>query len=147
MKRVLLVLSAVLSITALASFADAATVGSWSKTCVARNSITGIPEPVAEMNINDPSLGFFAFTSKLPNGGWLTRYNLALAQTVPSDVLIFLFYHECAHAQVPTASEAVADCVGLRSMQSDMTVTPAMIADITRAYAARGRPFPSGPCN
>jgi hypothetical protein len=143
--KVLFLLLLVFSVLSL-SRAQAATVGSWSKVCVAPNWITGIPEPVADMNINDPSQNFWGYTSQQSGGKWLTQYNLArIAGT--QNVLIFLFYHECSHAQFKTASETVADCQGLKAMGKDINVTPQIINEIKQAYASVGRPFPSGPCN
>ena len=126
----------------------AASLPGWSKTCVAPNWMTGVPETVPDMNINDPSLPFWGFTSKQPGGRWLTQYNLARIATplATKSVLMFLFFHECAHAQFNSADEGVADCQGLAAMRRDMTVTDAMIGEIRAAYASVGRPFPSGPC-
>ena len=30
----------------------------------------------------------------------------------------FIFFHECAHASVPTQSEVTANCVGLQAMRT-----------------------------
>ncbi len=133
----------------VATALDAATVGPWSKTCIAPNWITGAPEPVQEMNISQPGAPFWGFTSKQPGGHWLTQYNLfLLAQPAATpDVLIFLFYHECSHARFNTPDEHTADCQGLSAMAQDMGVTPSILGQITAAYASVGRPFPSGgPC-
>ena len=128
--------------------ANAATVGNWSKTCIAPNWMTGVPEPVPDMNVNNPAVPFWGFTSKQPGGHWLTQYNYAkiFGPASTPNVLIFLFYHECAHAQFNSADEAVADCGGLNAMKQDMAVTSSMIAEITAAYNSVGRPFPSGAC-
>ncbi len=140
-------LSAVLFVVSAAN-AGAATVGSWTKTCVAPNWMTGVLEAVPDVNVSDPTSGFWGFTSKQPGGHWLTQYNLARISTPLSTptVLIFLFYHECAHAQFNSSDEGVADCQGLAAMSHDMPVTPSMIAEIRAVYNSLGRPFPSGPC-
>jgi hypothetical protein len=130
------------------SAASAAVVGSWSKTCYAPNWITGESEAVTETNVNDPYKTFYGFTSRQPGGHWLTQYNLARIGTqTPPDVLIFLFYHECAHARFNTSSEAIADCQGLKAMNEDIGVTSRIVAEIRETYASVGRPFPSGPCS
>ena len=136
-------------LASIVSNAQAATVGSWSKTCVAPNWMTGAPVVVPDTNVNDPSSPFWGFTSRQPGGNWLTQYNVAKISgpMATRAVLIFLFFHECAHAQFNSADEGIADCRGLEALRRDMPVTDSMIQEITAAYASVGRPFPSAPCS
>jgi hypothetical protein len=135
----------VLLLTGVSSM-KAATVGAWSKVCIAPNYITGVPQPVPDMNVNNPAMNFWGFTSRQPGGTWLIQFNLAQIRTTNPGVLIFLFYHECSHAMYNTDSEAVADCKGLEAMRQDVGVTAQLIADLKAVYASKGRPFPSGTC-
>lgn len=128
--------------------AEAASVGAWSKTCTAPNWQTGVPEPAQEMNVDAPAATYWGFTSMQAGGRWLIQYNTGriFGPTGTQTVLMFLFYHECAHAQFATSDERIADCMGLAAMRKDMEVTASMIAEITLAYNSVGRSFPSGPC-
>src|SRR3954468_17675035 len=94
----------VLFVASLSSM-KAATVGSWSKVCIAPNYITHVLQPVPDINVNEPASDFWGFTSRQPNGTWLIRFNLAQINTTNPDVLIFLFYHECSHAMYNSESE------------------------------------------
>ena len=37
--------------------------------------------------------------------------------SLPPDVHDFIFFHECAHARIPTRDELRANCVGLKAMR------------------------------
>lgn len=127
----------------------AATVGSWSKSCLAPNWMTGAMEQVFEANVHAPGSPFWGFASRQAGGRWLIQYNTAriFGPVSTRAVLIFLFYHECAHAQLNNPDERAADCHGLAKMREDMDVTPAMLAEISKAYASVMRAFPTGgPC-
>jgi hypothetical protein len=45
-------------------------------------------------------------------------WNEAQLKALPREVHDFIFFHECAHASVPTQSEVMANCVGLQAMRT-----------------------------
>jgi len=45
-------------------------------------------------------------------------WNPQKLSTLPPAMRDFLFFHECAHAQVPTNDENIANCVGLIAMRA-----------------------------
>ncbi len=131
------------------STAQSAELPGWSATCEAPNWQTGEWEEVPDVNVHAPGAGYWGFTSRQAGGHWLIQFNTAriFGPASSRSALMFLFYHECAHAQNNSSSETVADCEGLALMREDMDVTPSMISQIRMAYASVGRPFPSGSCN
>ncbi len=55
----------------------------------------------------------------LPQGsGYVIAWNEARLAALPPVVRDFLFFHECAHARVPTTSEPAANCQGLKDMRA-----------------------------
>jgi hypothetical protein len=69
----------------------------------------------------------------------------------------FIFFHECAHASVPTQEELVANCEGLRAMRAAGRAGPAVEARLGAFYGrgneywrktvacANGEPSPASP--
>jgi len=51
-------------------------------------------------------------------GGYVIGWNLAKLAKLPPVVRDFLFFHECAHARVPTTVELTANCEGLKAMRA-----------------------------
>jgi hypothetical protein len=45
-------------------------------------------------------------------------WNEAQLKTLPPEMHDFIFFHECAHASVPTQNEVTANCVGLQAMRT-----------------------------
>lgn len=45
-------------------------------------------------------------------------WNEAQLKALPPDMHDFIFFHECAHASVPTENEVTANCVGLQAMRA-----------------------------
>jgi hypothetical protein len=50
--------------------------------------------------------------------GYRIAWNPAMLRSLPPDVHDFIFFHECAHASVPTEDELTANCVGLKVMRA-----------------------------
>ena len=50
--------------------------------------------------------------------GYRIAWNAAVLTGLPPEVHDFLFFHECAHASVPTQDELLANCVGLKTMRA-----------------------------
>lgn len=121
----------------------------FSKICYVPNRNTGVVEAAVEQNVFLPNTPFWGYTSPLPNGQFLIQYNLAHMNGPDStpNITMFIFYHECAHAQFRTSDEREADCQALAAMSRDMPVTPQMMAEFSIPYARVGRQFPTGgPC-
>ena len=54
-----------------------------------------------------------------PAGGtYRIVWNEAQLEALPPEMHDFIFFHECAHASVPTKSEVAANCVGLQAMRT-----------------------------
>jgi hypothetical protein len=50
--------------------------------------------------------------------GYRIIWNEAQLKTLPPEMHDFIFFHECAHALVPTPDELTANCVGLQVMRA-----------------------------
>src|SRR5215471_237922 len=50
--------------------------------------------------------------------GYKITWNVAKLSSLPPEVHDFIFFHECAHARVPTSDELKANCVGLKEMRA-----------------------------
>jgi hypothetical protein len=50
--------------------------------------------------------------------GYRIIWNEAQLKTLPPEMHDFIFFHECAHALVPTPDEVTANCVGLQVMRA-----------------------------
>ena len=54
-----------------------------------------------------------------PDGaGYRITWNRARLASLPPEVHDFIFFHECAHASLPTRDEFVANCAGLKAMRA-----------------------------
>ncbi|MEO6117886.1 MAG: hypothetical protein ABIP37_02320 [Methylotenera sp.] len=131
----------------LPSSATAFTDGGFSRTCIARNWITGVEEPVYEQNTGDVLGGFHAYASSQPNGSWLIQYNVPKMSAESFTVRKFIFYHECAHAVYSTNVESIADCRGLQMMKSDIGVTNAELFELAQRYKSFNRALPPLGCH
>lgn len=69
-------------------------------------------------------------------GRWQLTWNAARLKSLPADLRDFIFFHECAHAQVPTEVEFDANCAGLIEMRAAGRATPTFEARLKRLYAS-----------
>ena len=78
-------------------------------------------EPIEEMiaPASHPvvSRGRIALTERA-GSSYRIIWNQAQLKALPREVHDFIFFHECAHASVPTQSEVMANCVGLQAMRT-----------------------------
>ena len=103
------ILSLVASVGADAfTFADGAPAS-----CVADGKI------VKEVDAEPSQAGLY-FTGKTVriSSGFLIIWNAERLKTLPPEVHDYLFFHECAHARVPTTDELNANCAGLQDMRA-----------------------------
>ena len=56
--------------------------------------------------------------------GWQITWNQERLKAFAPDLRDFLFFHECAHARVPTEVELEANCAGLIDMRLSGRATP-----------------------
>jgi len=126
-----------------------AQIEGFNKRCIAPNWQSGKPEVVPELNVyGQAAQSVFAFTKRTPGGHWRIEWNIDRIEyyKIPSDVLIFLYYHECAHATYNNESEVVADCEALSAMDADGYLDEQTYNNIAATYNYFGRSFPSGRC-
>lgn len=62
-------------------------------------------------------LGYTGITSQAGSGYQIT-WNTEKLKSLPPVVHDFIFFHECAHARVPTNDEVRANCEGLKDMRA-----------------------------
>jgi len=67
---------------------------------------------------------------------YLIIWNQKKLQTLPPAIHDLLFFHECAHAQIPTSSEIKANCEGLRQMRAAKRADAAIESQLAAFYGA-----------
>ena len=84
-----------------------------SASCVARGEAVPeySPPPGTEV------MNFTARTVRV-GSGYQIVWNAPKLATLPPAVHDYLFFHECAHAKVPTTDEVEANCMGLKDMRA-----------------------------
>ncbi|MEO6567082.1 MAG: hypothetical protein ABIO63_13745 [Casimicrobiaceae bacterium] len=92
-------------------------------TCAAR----GVPVPEFLAGPDDPfsKLGRIGLAEKSGDGYRIT-WNVARLKSLPAALHDFVFFHECAHATVPTQVELEANCAGLKAMRAAGRAGPAV---------------------
>ena len=102
-----------------------------SATCVARG------ETVAEYG-PPPGTEVMNFTGKTVKvgSGYQIIWNSEKLAGLPPAVHDLLFFHECAHAKVPTTDEVQANCVGLKDMRAAGRAGLAVEAKLAAFYGA-----------
>ena len=68
----------------------------------------------------EPSQAGLDFTGKTVrmSSGFVIIWNAERLKALPPEVHDYLFFHECAHARVPTTDELKANCAGLQDMRA-----------------------------
>ncbi len=82
------------------------------------------PQDAVEQYVNPGSLGGLGGFTHLtaPGGPWVIQFDPARLQQIALQLPIamdFLFYHECAHAQLATSNEVQANCGALIRMRQE----------------------------
>jgi hypothetical protein len=72
--------------------------------------------PVPEV-VSPIPLQFTGVTGPTPNGGLIITWDSVRLRALPSEAFDFIYFHECAHANVPTSDELEANCRGLIDMR------------------------------
>jgi hypothetical protein len=70
-------------------------------------------------------------------GGYAIAWNMSKLSALPPVVRDFLFFHECAHARIPTTVEVQANCGGLKDMRAAGRAGPAVEEKLTEFFGAQ----------
>lgn len=81
--------------------------------CVARGEV--VPESLAPAG--DTAMKGRTGWAREEGGRWVITWNAERLAGLAPQLRDFLFFHECAHARVPTAVELEANCAGLIDMR------------------------------
>jgi hypothetical protein len=109
------------------TFADGTT-----STCVARGEEVHEYRPLA----GTEPMAFTGHTVKV-GSSYQIVWNAQKLEALPHEVHDYLFFHECAHAQVPTTDEVEANCVGLKNMRAAGRAGFAIETKLAAFYGAR----------
>lgn len=85
-----------------------------SITCVAR----GVPVIEHDAAAGDPLMRDRTGLAMPQGNGYVIEWNSVKLKSLPAVVHDFIFFHECAHARVPTSEELRANCEGLKDMRA-----------------------------
>jgi hypothetical protein len=97
--------------------------------CTARGAV--VPETDLSQSAEPPT-----FTGRVvPEGnGYRILWNMTKLRALPAAMHDYLFFHECAHARLPTRDEIEANCVGLQDMRAAGKAGPEVQARIAAHY-------------
>ncbi len=109
---ILLALSAGLFASASAAFAFTMADGK-SVSCIAK----GVAVREYESSGGDPVMRDRVGMTVPESNGYVIAWNAAKLSALPPVVHDFIFFHECAHARIPTTDEPAANCGGLKDMR------------------------------
>ena len=105
------------AVFAAVSPASAFTFRDGTKTeCIARGQV--VPEIYAPPEHEISRLGRIGMTVTNDDKDYMIIWNTAKLNELPPAIHDLLFFHECAHAQVPTPNEIQANCAGLKAMRA-----------------------------
>jgi hypothetical protein len=90
-------------------------------------------QTVEEFEADPAALGFTGKTVRTPSGFQIV-WNSARLKALPPDVHDYIFFHECAHARVPTVDEIQANCTGLQDMRAAGRAGPAVESRLAAFY-------------
>ena len=108
------------------TFSDGTSAG-----CVAR----GEPVPEYAPPPGSETMNFTGRTVRV-GSGYQIVWNAPKLAALPPVVHDYLFFHECAHAKVPTTDEVQANCVGLKDMRAAGRAGLAVEARLAAFYGA-----------
>lgn len=99
------------------TFADGTSMTCMARGVAVQEYFAGPADPFAR-------LGRIGLAEKTSDGYRIT-WNQQRLQQLPPELRDFLFFHECAHATVPTEVELEANCAGLKAMRAAGRAGPA----------------------
>jgi hypothetical protein len=86
--------------------------------------------------------GFTGVTTPLPNGSARITWDSGRLSSLPIAAHDYIYFHECAHAHVPTSDELVANCVGLIDMRAAGRSSPSIEEQLRVFHAGLGNMGP-----
>jgi hypothetical protein len=101
-------------------------------TCMARGAAVREYEAPAD----DPILRDRTGIALPEHNGYVIGWNMAKLKALPPVVRDFLFYHECAHARIPTSVELQANCGGLKDMRAAGRAGPKVEEELGAYFGA-----------
>jgi len=101
-----------------ATLADPATAFTFSDGKPASCIVKGATIREYEAPATDPLIRDRTGVTIPENGSYAIVWNGEKLAKLPPAVHDFLFFHECAHAQIPTSVEVEANCGGLKAMRA-----------------------------
>lgn len=105
-------------------------------TCMASAMpVTEIPAPPGHIIYQN---GFTGMTLPIAPGRSAIYWNMQKLGGLPPFAHDFIFYHECAHASVPTSNELVANCEGLKAMRAAGRAGPQVESALMTFHASLG---------
>lgn len=109
--------------------------------CLARHQQNG--QVVVARGVNGYANGRAAWARWDPYGYPTMTFDVGVIRQSlsawPQYLILFLYYHECAHLRMASSSELVANCEGLKQMRRDGEVTRGMEDTIYRYHVSLGR--------
>jgi hypothetical protein len=102
-----------------------------SASCVARGETVPEYAPPSGTEV----MNFTGKTVKV-GSGYQIVWNAQKLAALPHEIHDLLFFHECAHANVPTTDEVQANCVGLKDMRAAGRAGLAVEAKLASFYGA-----------
>ena len=102
-----------------------------STQCIAHGKI--VPEYYAPPQHEFSKLNREGMTVTSGND-YLIIWNEAKLNQLPPAIHDLLFFHECAHAQIPTKEEIKANCEGLKAMRASNRAGVAVEAQLAKFY-------------
>jgi hypothetical protein len=82
--------------------------------------------------------GYTGVTTSLPDGSARITWNIGKLNSLSAAPHDYIYFHECAHAHVPTSDELVANCVGLVDMREAGRSSPGVESELQVFHAALG---------
>lgn len=127
------------------TFRDGSTMACVARGAVVLEVVAGPDDPFARLN----RIGLAEKTAD----GYRITWNRQRLQMLPPELHDFVFFHECAHATVPTESEPEANCAGLKAMRAAGRANAAVEKTLramfpnnaywTETFACADRPVPA----
>jgi hypothetical protein len=108
-----------IAVCAIAALIASAGAGAFTFSDGKSATCTAAGKTVEEVEA-EPGQAGLGFTGKTVRNasGFQIIWNVEKLKALPPDVHDYIFFHECAHARVPTADELQANCVGLQDMRA-----------------------------
>lgn len=95
-------------------------------TCVARGVIVSEYEAPPD----DPAVAGRVGRAQTDGKNYVLAWNVPKLNALPPEMHDFIFFHECAHAQVRTDDEVKANCEGLKAMRAAGRAGPVVEAKL-----------------